>query len=83
MKVACEMLSAMRGQQPRPVRLIGVSVGSLTDDNVAKQLDLFESAEQRTARKTVDTVVDDVANKLGAAAVYRATSHRWKVKGDR
>ena len=81
LQAANEMLADMRRTQPRPVRLVGVSVGSLVDRGTPKQLDLFESAEERAAKKGLDQVVDDLANKIGPSAVYRGTSHAWKTKG--
>tara|TARA_R110002049_G_scaffold2750_4_gene22038 strand:- start:241649 stop:242851 length:1203 start_codon:yes stop_codon:yes gene_type:complete len=84
-QAASELLSAMRRDQPRPVRLIGVSVGSLTDRNPMKQLGLFDDVGggtdgQRNGKK-LDNVVDDIANKIGPSALYRASGHVWKNGG--
>ena len=88
---ASDLLADLRQKQPRPVRLVGVSVGSLTEPNPLKQLDLFEAAGIHTGDATkgnfaspgkpVDNVIDDVADKIGGSGIYRGTSHMWKSKG--
>jgi DNA polymerase-4 len=67
----------MRIEQPRPVRLIGVSLGSLTDRDAPTQLSLFDLAENESSQKEVDKVVDGLRDTMGENAVYRATSHDW------
>lgn len=74
---AAELLQEMRAKQPRPVRLIGVSVGSLTGADVKQQLSLFDLTEGATSHAQVDKVVDQLSQQIGSDAVYRATSHRW------
>lgn len=76
-RTAMELLDQMRSSQPRPVRLIGVSVGSLTSKDAPEQLSLFDLAEGESSQKRVDQVVDSLRNQIGDAAVYRATSHAW------
>lgn len=72
-----QLLAEMRGRQPRPVRLIGVSVSSLTSSDAPRQLSLFDLREGETQSKQVDKVVDSLAETIGTDAVYRATSHNW------
>jgi DNA polymerase-4 len=74
---ASAMLEEMRSRQPRPVRLIGVSVGSLTEPDAPQQLSLFDLVEGESSQKQIDDVVDSLTDKLGSGAVYRGTSHRW------
>ena len=77
MQTALELLAEMRKSQPRPVRLLGVSLGNLTDVGQATQGLLFDVVENQTANKRVDQVVDQLADSLGKTAVYRGTSHDW------
>ncbi len=74
---AAELLAEMRRRQPRPVRLIGVSVGSLTDVDALQQPTLFDLQEGESAQRKVDRVVDSLSDQLGNDTVYRATGHRW------
>ncbi len=74
---ASQLLDEMRARQPRPVRLIGVSAGSLSDKNSLKQMSLFDLREGETSQKRVDSVVDSLTDQLGGAALYRGTSHHW------
>jgi DNA polymerase-4 len=74
---AHELLAEMRQRQPRPVRLIGVSVGSLTDKDAPQQMSLFDLCEGESLNKEVDKVVDTLSDQIGRDAVYRATSHPW------
>jgi DNA polymerase-4 len=74
---AVELLEEMRHRQPRPVRLIGVAVGSLTGKGKPQQMSLFDLQEGDSAQKEVDKVVDAVSDQVGESAVYRATSHDW------
>ena len=76
-QTAAELLDAMRKHQPRPVRLVGVSVGSLTGVDAPQQLSLFDLNEGDGAQKEVDKTVDSLTDRLGDAAVYRGTSHDW------
>lgn len=75
---AVDLLTEMRRQQPRPVRLIGVSVGSLTDRNAPRQLSLFELQVGERSQTKVDEVVDRLRDQIGDQAIYRATSHAWR-----
>ncbi|TWU51950.1 DNA polymerase IV [Rubripirellula reticaptiva] len=76
-RVAESMLVEMRKREPRPVRLIGVSVGSLSGKNAPQQLSLFDQSEGETNQREVDKIVDQLRDKIGEQAVYRATSHQW------
>ncbi len=81
---AVDLLDDMRKKQPRPVRLIGVSVGSLTGPGAVKQLSLFDLADGESSQREVDKVVDSLSDRIGSNAVYRATSHQWvKRKGSK
>ena len=75
--VVDELLDEMRQRQPRPVRLIGVSAGALTDELAPRQLSLFDLTENETPERHVDQVVDKLADTLGSQAIYRGTSHQW------
>lgn len=77
-QVAHELLGTMRAQQPRPVRLIGVSLGSLVAGDTPVQMSLFDDQQQKQAERTVDDVMDQLSKKLGGKTVYRAASHRWR-----
>ncbi len=76
-RAAAELLDDLRRRQPRPVRLIGVSVGQLTDAGAARQLSLFDLQQGESSQREVDKVVDTLSRQIGDGAVYRATSHRW------
>lgn len=77
-RVALELLDQLRTREPRPVRLIGVSLGTLVDQSAPSQMMLFADAEQDKAQRRVDRVVDQLTQTLGNRAVYRAGSHRWR-----
>ncbi len=72
-----QLLDEMCERQPRPVRLIGVSIGSLSDIETPRQMSLFDQAENEANQHRVDQVVDTLSDLLGKNAVYRATSHDW------
>lgn len=74
---ARELLIEMRGRQPRPVRLIGVSIGSLCDKNAAQQMSLFDTRPAESAMRKVDPIIDQLQEKIGPDALYRGTSHQW------
>lgn len=76
-RVAESMLVEMRKREPRPVRLIGVSVGALSGKDAPQQLSLFDQCEDETNQREVDKIVDQLRDKIGEQAVYRATSHQW------
>jgi DNA polymerase-4 len=76
-RAAMQLLETMRNQQPAPVRLIGVSLGSLTQRDAPSQLSLFDLNENESSQKRVDQVVDDLRSAIGDKAAYRATSHDW------
>ena len=76
-RAAVDLFRLMRQQHPRPVRLIGVSVGTMTDRGAPRQLSLFDRTENETNQKAVDKVVDGLREAIGKTAVYRATSHDW------
>lgn len=80
MHVAATLLDEMRERQPKPVRLIGVSVGQLSEQNPPQQLNLFDRRENETAEKAIDEVSDQLRDRLGDSVVHRASSHRWKAK---
>lgn len=74
--VAVELLEELRTRQPRPVRLIGVSLGALTPRDAPRQMSLFPLDEHE--HRDVDQVLDAISDRIGGDPVYRATSHRWK-----
>ncbi|MDM4018648.1 DNA polymerase IV [Roseiconus lacunae] len=77
-RVATELLHTMRQTQPRPVRLIGVSLSSLVSGDTPTQLSLFDNPDQGVAERRVDKVVDQLAKQLGQSQIYRAGSHHWR-----
>ena len=77
MQLSLGLLAQMRQQQPRPVRLIGVSANGLTQRDQKEQLSLFEMTKEDSSQKEVDKVVDELSSRLGSNAIYRATSHGW------
>ncbi len=77
-QVALELLGAMRQTEPRPVRLIGISLASFVTDSTPIQMSLFDDQEQKKAERVVDNIVDQLSQKLGEKTVYRAASHRWR-----
>jgi DNA polymerase-4 len=79
---ASRLLAAMRRRQPRPVRLIGVSVGSLTQPDAPRQMSLFDLVDGESSREQIDDVADCLNEKLGHGALYRGTSHRWIHRSD-
>jgi DNA polymerase-4 len=80
-EVASELLDAMRREEPRPVRLLGVSLGSLVPSDTPTQQSLFDVQDQKQAERKVDEVVDQLAKRLGNESIYRAASHRWRNRG--
>ncbi len=76
-RIASELLGELRETHPRPVRLIGVSVGSLTDADAPRQLSLFDMTEGESIQKQVDGVIDKLNLRIGNTTVHRATSHDW------
>ncbi len=79
--IATELLNTMRGRQPRPVRLIGVSLGSLTENDAPQQLSLFESKSHE--QRDIDQIVDAISDQMGGDPIYRATSHQWVAREKR
>lgn len=77
LETALSMLAEMRQEQPRPVRLIGVGAAGLTEKDHPEQLSLFDLTDKESSQKEVDKVVDELSDRLGSNAVYRATSHDW------
>ncbi|MDG2221441.1 MAG: DNA polymerase IV [Rubripirellula sp.] len=79
--IATELLNTMRGRQPRPVRQIGVSLGSLTENDAPQQLSLFESKPHE--QRDIDQIVDAISDQMGGDPIYRATSHQWVAREKR
>lgn len=74
---ASELLVEMRKIEPRPVRLIGVGVGSLSDNRQPRQQYLFDVEGESSCQDRLDKAMDALTDTLGDAAVYRAASHAW------
>lgn len=74
---ARQLLLEMRGREPRPVRLIGISIGSLSDKDAPQQMSLFDTRPAESAMRKVDPIVDQLQDKIGPDALYRGTSHHW------
>ncbi len=77
MDTALALLKELRAEQPRPVRLIGVSAGSLSDRQPAEQLSLFDVQGNETAERAIDEVADRLRAKLGESKIHRGSSHVW------
>ncbi len=75
-RLAMVLLEELVAKHPQPVRLLGVSVGNLTEQET-RQLDLFESEEGGDPQKAEDEVVEQLTDQIGSNSVYRATSHSW------
>lgn len=73
---AMVLLQELTAKHPQPIRLLGVSVGNLTNE-ASRQLDLFQSEADEQSQKAVDQVVDQLSDQIGKNSVYRATSHSW------
>ncbi len=74
-----QLLNQIRKSKPDPVRLIGISVGHLTEEAPAVQLTLFDEDEHHK-QSTVDQLSDQLFQKFGEAALYRASGHQWIAK---
>ena len=79
-QTATELLRQMRSKQPRPVRLIGVSLASLVAHDQPYQMSLFDDPSQKQSERKLDRVVDELVDRLGKQSVYRGASHRWRKK---
>lgn len=77
-QIASDLLDEMRRHEPRPVRLLGVSLGTLVAKDTPTQLSLFDDQDQKLAQRKVDSVVDELSKQLGETSVYRAASHQWR-----
>ena len=75
--VAETLLMEMRQRQPRGVRLIGVSLGSLSEIDAPQQLSLFAEESGEAADNAVDRLSDRVSGLLGQKGLYRASSHGY------
>ena len=70
------LLQELALKHPKPIRLLGVSLGNLTDKRT-DQLELFPSETDDASLKAIDDVVDQLSDQLGKDSVYRAASHSW------
>ncbi|OYP37726.1 DNA polymerase IV [Rhodopirellula sp. MGV] len=77
-RVATELLATMRQTEPRPVRLIGVSLSALVGADAPTQMSLFDDPGYVQAERRVDRVMDQLADRLGDSRIYRAGSHDWR-----
>ncbi|MAI33539.1 MAG: DNA polymerase IV [Rhodopirellula sp.] len=75
-RTAMCLLNELCTKHPRPIRLLGVSLGGLTDLG-SRQLDLFQSETDQRSQKALDAVVDQLSDQIGKHSIYRATSHSW------
>lgn len=76
-RVAEALLMEMRQRQPRGVRLVGVSLGSLSQIDAPQQMSLFGEESGETASLKVDRLSDRVSGLLGQKGLYRASSHGY------
>ena len=56
-----------------PIRKVSISLSSLTDNN-AKQLNLFESAEEEIIKDNYNKAIDKIKEKYGKNSILKATS---------
>ncbi len=75
--VARGLLLQMRERQPRGVRLLGVSLGSLSAAGAPMQMSLFGATDGQVASQAADRLTDAVTDRLGKHQIYRASSHGW------
>jgi DNA polymerase-4 len=69
------VLAQLRRTDPRrAVRLTGVAVSGLTEERMARQTDLFESAREREAgkRRALNATLDAIADRFGDDALLPA-----------
>ncbi len=78
-QMAVILLSELREQHPQPIRLLGVSLGNLSDNSV-HQLELFDDQDGQSSQQAIDEVVDQLSDQIGRDSVYRATSHDWVIR---
>lgn len=71
-----QLLRLLRLEKPQAVRLIGVSLGNLTDPDQKHQRQLFDQQHQER-QSQVDQLSDLLQKKFGDQAIYRASGHRW------
>lgn len=75
-QIASELLNRLRREKPQPVRLIGISLGQLTSPDQQHQRFLFDQEEEEK-QQSVDALSDQLYQKFGQSALYRATGHQW------
>ncbi len=73
---ASRLLHAELGDEPRPVRLLGMGVGGITGETL-EQGDLFGEANREQQRR-IDSVVDAVKSRFGNRALRRGGGARCK-----
>jgi DNA polymerase-4 len=73
---ATSLLRTARRDFPEPVRLVGVSLAGLTRSAAPRQLGLFDT-EQTRRESAVDSISDQLKQRFGDAAIYRAVGHGW------
>lgn len=76
-QVATALLMEMRSRQPRGVRLIGVSLGSLSEIDAPQQMSLFGDQSGEASETKLDRLSDKVSGMLGQRGLYRASSHGY------
>ncbi|WP_168563736.1 DNA polymerase IV [Crateriforma spongiae] len=77
LETAMTLLEEMRQRQPRPVRLIGVSLGGLTDVRPVRQMSLFDDETHQADQRAIDRVSDNLRDAMGDGVIHRASSHVW------
>ncbi|HBV62013.1 MAG TPA: DNA polymerase IV [Rhodopirellula sp.] len=75
-RTAMTLLTELTVKHPHPIRLLGVSLGNLTDKD-SRQLDLFQPVNDEKSQNAIDKVVDQLSDQLGKDSIYRAASHSW------
>ncbi|SMP59333.1 DNA polymerase-4 [Neorhodopirellula lusitana] len=74
-QVAETLLLEMRQRQPRGVRLVGVSLGSLSEIDAPQQLSLFAEESGQASESKLDRLSDQISGMVGKKGLYRASSH--------
>ena len=81
--VAEALLLEMRQRQPRGVRLVGVSLGSLSEIDAPQQLSLFAEESGQAGESKVDRLSDQISDMMGKNGLYRASSHGFIHRKDK
>ncbi|MBU0483363.1 MAG: DNA polymerase IV [Proteobacteria bacterium] len=57
----------------RPIRLLGISLGSLTSEGETRQIDLFPISAHKPKREQINKALDNIKQKFGKQSIIPAT----------